>query len=91
MEKQVRIVVHGRVHGVGFRAYTEATAAPLGLTGTVRNRDDGTVEIHARGDEEAVDRLIAWARTGPSMARVDRVEIEREEAAGEWTDFRVTY
>jgi acylphosphatase len=91
MEKQVRIVVHGRVHGVGFRAYTEATAARLHLTGTVRNRDDGTVEIHARGDEEAVDRLIAWARTGPSMARVDRVEIEREEAASEWTDFRVTY
>ena len=91
MEKQVRIVVHGRVHGVGFRAYTQATAAQLGLTGTVRNRDDGTVEIVARGGEAAVDKLIAWARRGPSMARVDRVDIEQQDQKVDWPDFRVTY
>jgi acylphosphatase len=91
MNKRVRVVVHGRVHGVGFRAYTQATAAGMGLTGYVRNRDDGTVEIEAEGAASQIDRLVAWCRTGPSMARVDTLEVEESAPTGEWQEFSVRY
>ena len=89
MIRRVRIVVRGRVHGVGFRACTQATATQLGVTGYVRNRPDGTAEIEAEGARANLDRLIAWCRTGPSMARVDSLEVEESVPAGEWTDFQV--
>ena len=91
MNRRVRIVVHGRVQGVGFRAYTQATAAGMGLTGYVRNRDDGTVEIEVEGPESQIDRLVTWCRTGPTMARVDMVEAEDSKPTGEWQEFSVRY
>ncbi len=69
-----RIRVYGLVQGVGFRHYTCREAHRLGLNGWVRNRLDGSVEIHAQGNREAVEALSAWAKTGPMLARVDRAE-----------------
>ncbi len=68
--------VHGRVQGVGFRAWTQRNAAALGLRGTVRNRSDGTVEVLVGGSVPAVTRLAALLRAGPPAARVDRVTEE---------------
>ncbi len=70
-----RIVVHGRVQGVGFRYATVEAARALGVDGWVRNRRDGTVEALLQGEEDAVERAIAWARRGPPAARVERVDI----------------
>lgn len=67
-------LVHGRVQGVGFRWSTTQKAKELGLRGTVRNRADGTVEVHAAGPDEAVARLREWLHEGPRAARVERVE-----------------
>lgn len=69
-----RIVVRGRVQQVGFRDWTVRHAKALGITGWVRNRRDGSVEIHAVGDEDAIDRLIEACREGPALSRVDAVE-----------------
>jgi acylphosphatase len=90
MTKRKRIVVHGRVQGVGFRAYTQDTAARLRLTGYVMNRPDRTVEIVAEGESDALDKLVAWCHHGPSMAHVERVTVEDERSTGEWTAFQVT-
>ena len=74
--RAVRAVVHGRVQGVFFRDSTVQEAERLDVFGWVRNRPDGAVELHAEGAADAVEALIAFARTGPSRAEVDRVDVE---------------
>lgn len=66
--------VHGRVQGVGFRWSTTRTARNLGIAGTVRNRSDGAVEVHAEGSPDALRELEDWLREGPREARVQRIE-----------------
>lgn len=65
--------VTGRVQGVGFRWSTTQTARQLGLSGTVRNRDDGAVEVHAEGSADALRELEDWLQEGPRAARVEEV------------------
>jgi acylphosphatase len=77
----VRAVVHGRVQGVGFRWAVRDAARSAGAKGWVRNREDGTVEAHVEGDDEAVDSVLSFLGTGPQGAQVERVE--REDAAAE--------
>ncbi len=83
-----RVVVHGRVQGVFFRQSTQRMASSVGVSGWVRNRNDGAVEAVFEGDAGAVDRMVAWARQGPRRADVDRVEVSEEEPQGE-SGFRV--
>jgi DNA ligase D-like protein (predicted 3'-phosphoesterase) len=78
----IRAVVRGDVHGVGFRYATVARAQRLGLTGWVRNAEDGTVQVHAEGAPEAVAALTAFLREGPRLARVATVEVERAAVEG---------
>jgi acylphosphatase len=70
-----RVVVRGRVQGVGYRAWTEDTAILNGLDGWVRNRRDGTVEAVFAGLVEAVEGMIDACRRGPDSARVDAVDV----------------
>lgn len=74
MSVMQRVLVTGRVRQVGFRDYTVRTARALGVTGWVRNRADGTVEILASGEDEAVAALVEACREGPPLARVEHVE-----------------
>jgi acylphosphatase len=85
-----RVVVSGRVQGVFFRATCEQVATGLGVSGWVRNRPDGKVEVVAEGERAAVDELLAWCRQGPPRGRVDRVEITDEPVTGE-RGFRVRH
>jgi acylphosphatase len=87
--ERVRVVVEGRVQGVGFRASTWQEARRLGLTGWVRNRADGRVEAVAEGPRERLDAFVAWCGGGPSFARVERIETSFEEARDEFGDFRI--
>ncbi len=77
-----RITVRGRVQGVGFRAWTIATARAAGLSGWARNCPDGTVEIHAEGDPAAIEALIRDCHEGPPSARVSGVEVAEAAAEG---------
>ncbi len=72
-----RLLIHGRVQGVGFRESMVDEAARLGARGWVRNRRDGTVEAVVDGAPDAQAALIAWAQHGPMTARVTHVD-ERE-------------
>ncbi len=74
MDVILRVVVRGRVQGVGFRAWTEMTAVEQGLEGWVRNRRDGAVEAVFAGAEEVVLTMIELCRAGPSGARVVAVD-----------------
>ena len=76
---RAHVVVTGRVQGVFFRHSCAREAAAAGLAGWVRNRSDGAVEAVFQGDRAGVDALIAWARSGPSGARVEEVSIDWED------------
>jgi acylphosphatase len=76
------IVVHGEVQGVFFRQGAQDAAREYGVAGWVRNRDDGTVEMLAEGEDEAVERLVAWAREGTSQAEERDVEVSDTEPQG---------
>jgi acylphosphatase len=73
-----RLLIEGRVQGVGFRWSLMDKAREFGLDAQVRNRDDGRVEARISGTVEAVDLLTAWAHRGPTRARVDRIVCQDE-------------
>lgn len=77
-----RIMVEGRVQGVGFRVSCVRAAGRAGVGGHVRNLEDGTVEVVAEGDPEAVEWLVDWCRTGPRFAKVRQVHVTDEPAQG---------
>lgn len=87
---RVRAVVAGRVQGVYFREGCRREAEALGVTGWVRNRSDGSVEIEAEGERPAVEALLAWARRGPARARVSGVTVEDLDPVG-GTGFAVRF
>ena len=68
-----RLVVSGRVQGVGYRAAMTEAAHAVGVTGWVRNRRDGTVEALLQGEVDAVEKMLTWCRRGPRGARVTTV------------------
>lgn len=87
---RARAVVTGIVQGVCFRAETRYEAERLGVTGWVRNRADGSVELVAEGPRASVEELLAWCRRGPEYARVEDVEVRWEEPRGEFTRFGIS-
>jgi len=77
-----RVRVHGDVQGVAFRDSTARRARQRGVAGWVANRADGTVEAAFEGEPDAVDSLVEFARSGPSLARVERVDVSEERPEG---------
>ena len=70
---RLRVLITGRVQGVGYRASTCVEAQRLGLHGWVRNNPDGSVEVEFEGDAVKVALLRQWLAVGPGFARVDAV------------------
>ena len=88
-QKRIQLVVHGRVQGVYYRATAKREARQSGLTGWVKNRPDGAVEMIVEGEEDHVKDFLAWSQQGPATARVDRVETRWRSYTGEFADFRI--
>jgi acylphosphatase len=86
---RAHLLISGRVQGVLFRQNAKAKALELGVFGWAHNLLDGTVEIMCEGDEERVKEFIRWCERGPSLARVEHVDVSFEEYKGEWKDFEV--
>ncbi len=84
-----RLVISGRVQGVGFRYFTQAAAHREGVTGWVRNLPDGRVEAYVEGEAEAVDRVERAVRQGPGGARVESVYVDAEDPR-RTKDFSIT-
>jgi len=84
--------IFGHVQGVYFRAFVEEHAHALKVTGWVRNiRGQPAVEVEAEGDRSALERLLAQLHQGPPGSRVDRIEVNWDEHAGRFSDFRITF
>ena len=82
-------IVEGRVQGVGFRYFVVEQAQHFGVTGWVRNRWDGTVEVVAEGERQILDQLIARLHRGPASAYVSQVQVDWEAPNGEFREFRL--
>ena len=89
--ERLHAVVHGDVQGVGFRYFVQRKAQQLGLTGWVRNNDDGTVELVAEGGREQLEQLKRALQEGPRMARVSRVETQWSNGAGNLRGFELAW
>jgi len=80
--ERLHAVVRGDVQGVGFRYYVQRKARQLGLPGWVRNNDDGSVELVAEGERDALEQLKRAVEEGPRGARVDRVDTQWSQGTG---------
>jgi len=83
-----RYVVRGRVQGVGYRYFAEKVANQLGVTGWVRNLDDGNVEVYAVGTRDQLGDLEGYLAQGPRWADVRGLE-KHEEAVVKLSEFRI--
>ena len=81
----------GRVQGVGFRFFVQQNASELGLTGWVRNMDDGSVTMEIQGQEAPVDELERLIRKGNGFIRVDELSLEEREAVAAEERFQIRY
>ncbi len=86
---RLHAVVIGRVQGVYFRATTQREAVARGLSGWVRNRWDGSVEVVAEGQRPALESFEVFLHQGPPSAQVTHVEITYSAATGEFNGFHV--
>ena len=86
--KAIHLVIHGRVQGVFFRKYTKQKAQSLKLKGTVKNLQNGSVDIIAQGDEDRLRIFIEWCHQGSPTSKVENVEMSHT-AIGDYTDFEI--
>lgn len=86
-QTRLHAIVEGRVQGVGYRAFAIRKAEELGLTGWVRNKWDGSVEVVAEGERSTLDKFVAALFVGPASAYVTRITPEWLAATGEFARF----
>jgi acylphosphatase len=86
---RARIWVSGRVQGVGYRAFVQEVATRSGLSGGVRNLDDGRVEVDVEGERSAVDAFVNLLKSGPCLARVEGIEVKSDTPTGQQGGFRI--
>jgi acylphosphatase len=88
-EKRLHACVFGRVQGVGFRYYVMTAALEMGLTGWVRNRRDGSVEVIAEGEVAQIKHLVGALQRGSRSSAVTEVKTDLQPARGEFSSFTV--
>jgi acylphosphatase len=88
---RARVLVIGRVQGVGFRAAARDRARAAGVEGWVRNLHDGRVEAVFEGTRPAVQRMLTWCYSGPANATVEKVEVTWEEPTGKEGSFAIAW
>ena len=91
MMKKQKIIVSGRVQGVGFRYYTQKQAARIGIRGYVKNLYNGNVEVYAAGTEEQLTLLKQYLKTGPSLSHVDSIHVEDLADGPDFHSFEITF
>jgi len=84
-------VIRGDVQGVGFRNFVRRNARKFGVTGWVRNLQEGAVEVVAEGEKMSVEELVEACRRGPIFARVKDVDLSWEDYKGEFNEFEVAH
>lgn len=85
----VKIFIYGKVQGVAFRYHIKELANTLGVSGWVRNRVDGSVELFLQGEIHLVNQLIDWCHKGPAEALVGKIDISHSSAESDLSGFVV--
>jgi acylphosphatase len=83
--------VYGRVQGVGFRYFVIYKAKEFGIAGYTKNLIDGSVEVYAEGEKLNLEMLLEALKAGPSMSRVDNVEVDWLQVEQNYQDFKIAY
>ncbi len=91
MDKQIHIIVKGKVQGVYFRDYTQRQARKLGLKGTVRNISDGSVEIKGQGSPTQLQKLEEWCWEGSPYSSVVSVIVKEISSLVDYSAFKIVY
>jgi len=91
MKSNVHVIISGRVQGVWFRANTRQKAEQLGVTGWVRNTNDGCVEAVFEGEKNCVKEMLEWCKNGPPLAKVENVEIKKQTPTNGFNGFSIKY
>lgn len=86
---QAHVFISGNVQGVGYRYFVKDNARKLGLTGWVRNSEDGGVEAVFVGEKNMIEQMIALCRKGPFLAEVKNVGFDWEEGEEQFTQFKI--
>jgi len=86
--KTLKLIIFGKVQGVGYRYYTRLYANEIGIKGTVKNQLDGTVIVYASGNEEQCELFLEKLYKGSPFSKVSHIEIETIDFI-EYTDFDV--
>lgn len=89
--KHVRLIISGDVQGVGFRAWVYGKARERGITGWVKNTDDGSVEVVAEGRKGDLEALVTHCHNGPDVAWVEKVDVAWDQASDKFVGFEVVY
>lgn len=87
----IRALVHGRVQGVYYRAFTARVAKALSLKGFVRNRQDGNVELEAEGERADIEELLRQLKSGPPSAVVKKIDTDWSAYQNIYRSFDVRY
>jgi acylphosphatase len=90
MKSNIHVIISGHVQGVWFRARTKQKAQELGLTGWVRNTNDGAVEAVFEGEAEIVNKMINWCYHGPPLAKVENIKLKKQQTIG-FDNFIIRY
>lgn len=85
----VRILIYGQVQGVFFRRSARLKAQELDVSGWIKNKNDGSVELVAEGLNKNIDEFIKWCKSGPPFAKVENVEIEKLKISENFDDFSI--
>jgi acylphosphatase len=91
MKTRVHVLISGKVQGVWYRASTKQKADEVGVTGWVRNTDDGNVEAVFEGEKTQIDEMIAWCWIGPQRAQVTDIKMLPARSDESFTCFTVLY
>lgn len=88
-EKRAHIFIEGEVQGVFYRAWTRSQAEKLGLTGWVKNLQDGRVEAVFQGPREQIEAMIEKCKAGSKLARPSFVDVTWEDAKSSIKEFEI--
>lgn len=91
MNKKIILKIYGRVQMVMYRDSARRQAIKLNLTGWVMNKPDGMVELIAEGEKENLKQFIDWCYNGSILAKVDKIDIDWQEATGQFKKFNIKY
>ena len=89
MKKAAKVVIQGTVQGIFFRQFVKEHADNLKLRGFCRNLDSGEVEIVVEGENESIQRMVEFMKTGPEHAQIRNVTVEEKKWSGDFKEFKV--